>query len=70
MADPTTAAAAAQPAQETEQEEEIKGRELLAACQAGDEQRVVALLAEGAPSYYQVRVLGGCIYVESVDRLA
>lgn len=58
MVDPTTtAAAAAQPAaQDMDQDEETKGRELLAACQAGDAQRVQALLAEGAPAYYQVRL--------------
>lgn len=41
---------------EAEDEEELKGRELLVACRAGDLQRVQALLAEGAPAYYQVYI--------------
>ena len=53
MADPTASTGPEPPQQDDA--EEIKGMELLRACQAGDLQRVQALLAEGAPAYYQVR---------------
>jgi hypothetical protein len=62
MADPPAAAAAAAAptaeVQEQDKEEEIKGQQLLAACQAGDSERVQALLAEGAPAYYQASKKG------------
>lgn len=81
MAEP---AAPAEPAAAVEQEEEeeehddkeeeAKGRELLQACQAGDAERVQALLREGAPPYYQARGLleprrcADRLVVRSLDR--
>lgn len=58
--EPPPPAGPEQQAQEDEDEDETQGRELLVASQAGDLQRVEALLAEGAPAYYQV-----CIDIDS-----